>query len=137
MAGYKAITDWLARRAHSGETVILAADLNTWTDPVELVHPDRSDGWFEESAFVGPKPRHRLIDAYRETLSASSLARLSRDRPDGPLETSYILSDGAEHRMDRIYISPDLTSTAAGYEFDKARSAGSDHALHWVDLTVR
>lgn len=132
MTGYKAMTSWLAK---APRPLVLGADLNTWSDNAELVEADRSDPYFEELEFVGLNPRHGLVDAYREALaSKGQLDRLRKKSPEGPLAVSHILRGGARHRMDRIYVSPDFTAADGNYLYDEAKRAGSDHALHWVEL---
>jgi endonuclease/exonuclease/phosphatase family metal-dependent hydrolase len=132
MAAYAAMSEWL--RAAS-RPVVIGADLNTWVDPVELRVADPADPFFEEHAFVGVDPSHGLVDAYRSVLAADGeLERLARERPDGPLAVSHVLGSGTQHRMDRIFASPDLIPRAGGYEHAAAVNAGSDHALHWIDF---
>lgn len=133
MAAYAAMSDWLIER--SSDLVALGADLNTWNDPVDLAPADQGD-WYDENEFVGLSPRHGLVDAYRSVLTPDVLERLRAVRPAGPLEVSHVLSKSKDHhRMDRIYSSPTLQAQEAGYELEKARECGSDHALHWVDFT--
>jgi exonuclease III len=134
MAAFAAVADWLA-----GVTgpVVLGADLNTWTDPVDLMVPESGDEHWEEHAFVGPEPRHGLVDAYRTVLHDSGALDERRATQDpGPLAVSHVLSNGHGHRMDRIFASPDLSPVSGGYELSGAMEAGSDHALHWIDFQV-
>lgn len=132
MDAYKVVSEWLT---DAPRPLVLGVDLNTWRDPVQLIEPEPGEPHFQEHAFVGPRPAHGLADAYRQALEAQGeLAPLRDLRPNGPLEVSHVLSDGAEHRMDRIFISPELRGLDGGYELARAKKAGSDHALHWVDL---
>jgi exonuclease III len=132
MGAYAAMTDWLIERR--SELVVLGADLNTWNDPVDLAIAGQDD-WYDENEFVGLSPRHGLVDAYRSVLTPDALERLRAVRPAGPLEISHVLSKSKDqHRMDRIYASPPIQAQRAGYELEKARECGSDHALHWADF---
>jgi len=132
MAAYKTMSEWLVSEAHP---LLVGADLNTWVDPIDLAAPDRADGFYEEHEFVGPAPKHGLVDAYRTILERDgSLDAMRADDHVGPLAVSYRLKDGSEHRMDRIFASPDLVPISGGYDFVGAESAGSDHALHWIDF---
>ncbi len=114
----------------------MGADLNTWHDPIDLAVPSPDDPYFEEHAFVGANPEHELVDSYRVLLeNTGELARRrGQDRSEGPLAVSYTLSNGAQHRMDRIFASREFTPVDAGYVYEEAQECGSDHALHWVDF---
>jgi hypothetical protein len=125
-------------RADASRPLVLGADLNTWHDWVDPDDPPADHPHREELAFLAPSAPHGLVDAYRAILAArGELDRLRRTRLQGPLAVSHVLSDGAEHRMDRLYASPELTPVDAGYCYEAAIAAGSDHALHWTDLAPR
>ena len=129
-AAYRAMSDWLATT--QGPRLV-GADLNTWNDPIELVPPDADDEAFEEHRFLGPAAPHGLVDAYREALRREGrMESLRASAP--PLAVSYVLSNGVGHRMDRIFVSPELRPIDGGYWYDEAIRAGSDHALHWIEL---
>jgi endonuclease/exonuclease/phosphatase family metal-dependent hydrolase len=135
MLAYREMSRWLTA---TEEPLLLGADINSWRDPVTLLPADLQDPFADEHAFVGPSPRHGLVDAYREHLqNTGELARLHSGRPTGPLAVSHVLSNGAGHRMDRIFISADFDVRDAAYDLQGALQAGSDHALHWVNLTTR
>lgn len=134
-AAYRVMSDWL--RDHP-LPLALGADLNTWRDPIDLLPAHPADDFFEEHAFVGPQPRHGLLDAYRDVLMRSGrLDELRQTKPEGPLGISHVLrKSGQPHRMDRIFVSPDLTPVVdAGYLGDEGMEGGSDHALHWAEFT--
>lgn len=134
-AAYAEMHRWLA---DAPRPLLLGADLNTWHDRVDPEEPPVDHLHREELAFLAFSARHGLVDVYRAVLAArSELERLRRSRPEGPLAVSYVLSSGAEHRMDRLYASPELTPVGAAYCYDAAIAAGSDHALHWADLAAR
>lgn len=128
MTAFAAISAWL-RTAE--RPLVLCGDFNTWNDPVELTDPDPADPYYEEVAFVGPAPRHGLVDGYREVLGRSGQLQ---GRSEGPLAVSHVLSSGAGHRFDRIFISPDLSAVDGAYLYAESLEAGSDHALHWIEL---
>jgi exonuclease III len=129
MAAYRAMSD---RLQGAPRPLAIGADLNTWHDQIELEIADPDDAFFEELEFVGRHPRHGLLDAYRALLENEG--QLEGRRP--PLAISHVLSSGVGHRMDRIFISPDLRPVEGDYWYDAAIEAGSDHALHWVGLRV-
>jgi endonuclease/exonuclease/phosphatase family metal-dependent hydrolase len=69
-----------------------------------------------------PKRRQRIRDAQRADPLATSYDR-GRARP-------------VSSRYDAIYASPDFSVLAAGYDWQRAIEAGSDHALVWADLRL-
>lgn len=132
MAAFEAMARWLAE---ARRPVVIGADLNTWADDVDLTVADPEHAYFHEHVFVGLDPPHGLRDAYRQVLlTDGTLETIRRQRPEGPLAVSHVLSDGAQHRMDRIYASDDLAVTSGGYDYETALLGGSDHALHWIDF---
>jgi hypothetical protein len=132
MACYRAMHDWLDGR---GADVVLGFDANSWLDPVDMPEADPSDRYFEEHDFLGPKSRHGLIDGHRAWLAETGeLEEIRMARPEGPLATSYVLSNGVGHRMDRMFASPAFGVEGSTYDYDGAVAAGSDHALHEVVL---
>lgn len=133
MAAYSAMSEWLQQ---APRPLVVGADLNTWVDPVDLLVADPDNGFYEEHAFVGPDPAHGLADAYRTVLESDGrLDHLRAADSPGPLAVSHVLQSGAEHRMDRIFASPDLNAVAGGYDYAGAVASGSDHALHWIDFS--
>lgn len=135
MAVYEAMSAWLER---APRPVVIGADLNTWHDPVDLAAADPADDFFHEHEFVGADRTHGLIDAYRAVLDRDGqLDRMRAAGHTGPLAASHILSNGAEHRMDRIFASPELVPSAGGYDLPGAEASGSDHAVHWIDFHER
>ena len=132
MAAFRATSEWLEA---APRPLLIGADLNTWRDPVDLVRPESGEPHFHEHEFVGPGPRHGLTDAYRSVLEhRGRLETLRKEQPDGPLECSHELSNGARHRMDRVYTSAELRPIDGGYLKAESLQAGSDHALHWIDF---
>jgi endonuclease/exonuclease/phosphatase family metal-dependent hydrolase len=130
MAAYRAVSDWLVNAPHP---LVLGADLNTWHDPLDLGMADKGDAYFDEHEFVGLQPRHGLVDAYRVVLERQGrLEALRAAAP--PLAVSHVLSSGVGHRMDRIFVSADLVPIDGDYWHADAVEAGSDHALHWIEL---
>lgn len=132
MQAYSAMSEWLAQ---APRPLAIGADLNTWQDPVDLAAADPTHPFHDEHEFVGPNPKHGLLDAYRTVIEGDgTIEQMRASTWTGPLAVSYVLGDGAEHRMDRIFASPDLKPVAGGYDLESARQAGSDHALHWIDF---
>jgi endonuclease/exonuclease/phosphatase family metal-dependent hydrolase len=130
MAAYRAMSEWLVKAPHP---LVLGADLNTWHDPVDLGTAEPGDAYFDEHEFVGLDPRHGLVDAYRAVLERQGrLEGLRASAP--PLAVSHVLSSGVGHRMDRIFVSADLVPLDGDYWHADAVEAGSDHALHWIEL---
>ncbi len=130
MAAYSAMSAWLAA---SKRPLLLGADLNTWLDPPELVPANSADPRYEEQEFVGPNPRHGLLDGYRAVLEQTGRWDSLRSSAP-PLAVSYVLSNGTRHRMDRIFASPELLPVDGGYWYYEAIQAGSDHGLHWIEF---
>ncbi len=133
MAAYRAMSDWLG---DAPRPLLLGADLNTWHDPVELASADPDDTFYDEHEFVGPGARHGLIDGYRAALEHQGQMERLRGT-DPPLAISHVLRGGPAHRMDRIFVSPDLTPVDGEYWYEDAIQAGSDHALHWIEFEGR
>ncbi|MGI8727764.1 MAG: endonuclease/exonuclease/phosphatase family protein [Solirubrobacterales bacterium] len=128
---FGAMEGWLA--AQSGP-LVLGADINTWTDPVDLRPADGIDPYSLEHAFVGLEPRHGLRDAYRLTLEESGrLAEIREASPEGPLAISH---SATPTRRDRILISSEFDAVESAYETELG-FALSDHAPHWADLELR
>lgn len=134
MGAYAAMSRWLATVA---QPVVLGADLNTWSDRLDLRPARPGSDFYDEHEFVGPDPAHGLVDAHRTVLTNNgALATMRQSDHTGPLAVSHTLRSGAEHRMDRIYASPTLRPTDGSYDYEAARRGGSDHALHWVDFAA-
>ena len=135
MNGYRAMNEWLAE---APRPLAICADLNTWNDPVDLERADPSNAWFEELDFVGLRPRHGLADAHRIVLERQgglAARRRRRKDTDRPLDVSHVSKGGKPYRFDRIYISSELDPLESAYRpMKEATDAGSDHAVHWVDL---
>jgi Endonuclease/Exonuclease/phosphatase family len=129
MAAYEAMGAWLTR---APRPLALGVDLNAWRDPVELIAALPGEEHEAEHAFVGPDPAHGLIDGWRTVLADTG--KMQGLPAEGPLAVSKVLDSGATYRMDRIYVSPGLSPVQGGYDLHGAIDAGSDHALHWLDL---
>ncbi|MDQ3571467.1 MAG: endonuclease/exonuclease/phosphatase family protein [Actinomycetota bacterium] len=128
---FRAMSAWLVE---APRPLALGADVNSWSDRVDLVKPEPDDSNYEEHAFVGLDPAHGLVDAYRAVLERrGEFDALRESAPEGPLAVSHVLPSGSTRR-DRVYVSPGLTPIDGAYVFDEAKQAGSDHALHWVEL---
>lgn len=122
MEAYAAMSEWLS---DAPRPLVLGADLNTWQDPVDLVAADPTRPFHEERESVGPHPKHELVDAYRTVVEGDgTIDQMRASASTGPLAVSYVLEDGAEHRIDRIFASPDLMPIAGGYDFQTAPQGG-------------
>ncbi len=132
--------------------VIVGADANT----PEIDHPDpdqvrthwhtgkrRLAGEIGDDVTFGGRPRHRLRDAYRSVVSEHPdlRQRIEQEHPNGPLAISHRTGKRTDHpgtprRFDTLWVSPDLHVLAAGYDYDGAIAAGTDHALATADITA-
>lgn len=132
MSAFEAMSQWIST---APAPVVLGADLNSWRDPIDPLAADPLDRFYQEHQFVGPDAPHGLRDVYRTVINADGrIDELRSLRPEGPLATSYVLSDGSQHRMDRIYALPELQPVGGDYDYESAVRCGSDHALHWIDF---
>lgn len=141
------VARWLAML---GGPVIFAGDFNTPEfDPPHMVglrthwhtgHPEL-DGGPGDDALVGPEPIHALRDAYRAWLAdyPDEMARISVERPDGPLATTYRTGPADHHRyrFDQIWLTDHFDVTNMNHLYDVALAAGTDHALVLVDAHPR
>lgn len=131
MRAYRSVQAWLGGRP--GLTLV-GADLNSWTDPLDLHQPDPSDPHYEEHRFVLADPEHGLVDAWRSYLGANPDRgrRWARIRPDGPLAVTYNRGSKTRPevcRMDRIFLSPEIDVLEVEHLYAEALAVGSDHAL--------
>jgi endonuclease/exonuclease/phosphatase family metal-dependent hydrolase len=86
-------------------------------------------------------PPHPLRDALRLYLKAhpDDLARIARERPNGPLAMSYDRGRRGRSvpcRYDFVMVSPDMGVETVRYRYEEALRAGSDHALVTADLAL-
>lgn len=66
---------------------------------------------------------------------------------DLTLAVTKVTPRGGAHRMDRIYVSPDVRVDSAGVDYGnrtcediagtRVLTCGSDHALVWADVEMR
>ncbi len=99
--------------------------------------PTPPGGGLGEDQLLGPEPAHGLADVLRTHLTRhpDELARISAERPAGPLAVSH--RDGSQPvRYDHIWATPDLEVIDVRYLFDEAAAAGSNHALVLADFEV-
>lgn len=135
VAQARAIAAWLGKA--SGPTM-LGIDANT----PKVDHPQlaQTEWWNDgEEVLLGAEKIHTLRDVYREVVERdpARAASIEAARPLGPLAVSYRRGRGdraVDCRYDSILASPDIAVRAAGYEYEAAVAAGSDHALVWADL---
>ena len=129
--------------------VILGMDANS----PDVDHPDfaRTRCHFDwlgprhlERALLGPEAKHRCRDVYRSLVDAKPqlLAEIVSARSDGPLAVSHRAGRnehraGDPQRFDHIFATwPDFGVKDAGYDYEGACDAGSDHALVVAELEV-
>lgn len=97
MRAYRSVRQWLKEQPGS---LIIGADVNSWTDPYDLHAPDPAAPHFEEHRFLLADPDHGLVDAWRLYLEGHSdeRDRSRRLRPDGPLAVTYDRGDRTTQR---------------------------------------
>lgn len=152
MAAYDHMTEVLPRQP---APLILGVDTNSWMDPVDpATPPDLDPKWRAEHAFVERDQPHGLIDVHRTLVDADPHRSrlLAHLRPHGPMSTTFVRrphrsplgiagsfdagrSWGLD-RMDRLYVSPDVTPLACEHLWHEARAAGGDHAAVVADLQL-
>lgn len=115
--------------------VVIGIDRNA---PKWERHDLSADEWWNgsEPLLYGPDRVHDLRDTYRDHLDANPglAAEVRQQFPEGPLAITHIRG-GTVCRYDVIYASPEFGVEDVEHQWDKARSAGSDHAL--VRATLR
>lgn len=129
---------------HHQEPLVVGCDMNTpWFDPWQRLDPMRpsSDPFHDDDRVYGAHQAHALLDAWRLHLEAhhEQLERILRLRPLGPLAVSHDRGNQGSTlpcRYDHILVSPGTQVVAAGYRYEDAVGARSDHAIVWADLMV-
>ncbi|MEQ9325282.1 MAG: hypothetical protein RIF41_39310, partial [Polyangiaceae bacterium] len=107
-------------------------------------HPDLNQTvwfWEAEERLFGPSPKHDLRDVLRTHLhpNPSKRRRLLRERPEGPLATSFMRGTGrgdTPARYDAIYASPEWRVLDVTYPWQASLEAGSDHGAVWAHLEL-
>ena len=152
MGAYRHMSDWLSTLAGPA---IVGVDTNSRFDPPDA---DTTVGCDElraaEHAFLGRDASHGLLDVYRALIDADPHRRrlLADLRPDGPLATTFIRRPHYEprriargfdagrnfglDRMDRIFVSTQVTPLACEHLYHEAVDLGGDHAAVIADLVV-
>lgn len=108
---------------------------------------ERSDGsvqlWPQDAPqLLGPDPAHRYHDVLlaMHNREPSRRERSAAQRPDGPLEVSYVRGHAGQQqtacRYDVVYASEHFTIDDVRYLYDESIAAGSDHAAVAVRLTL-
>jgi endonuclease/exonuclease/phosphatase family metal-dependent hydrolase len=138
MAGYRAL---LAAIAQASEPLVAGFDSNHWSlrSDLALSPPPAPDHAFEvENRFFSSEPQHTLRDALLDYLRASPKLHeaIRRERPNGPLETTYIRGNGkTPDRFDYIFISQQIRVKEMTHDW-AATDDLSDHALVAADLAI-
>ena len=132
--------------------LVVGVDTNSWYDPLTAGALDDDPTIGQQHGFVGPDPAHGLVDVHGSLLEAQpDQARLVADlRPHGPSAVTFVrrphrsprgiagsFSAGRSwglDRMDRLYVSPDITPLACEHLWHEALDAGGDHAAVVADL---
>jgi endonuclease/exonuclease/phosphatase family metal-dependent hydrolase len=123
----KAIAVWLSGKRGP---VIVGIDANSPKTDTPI--HDEVEFWpMDEPLLLGPKPLHRLRDAFRLFLAdrPAILDEIQHARPTGPLAVSHRRGSGTERtpcRYDFILVSPQVKVDHVEYVFDESLS---DHAL--------
>lgn len=150
-----------AAYAHMGELLptlatplVVGVDTNSWYDPPSDNAIVEDPKVAEEHDFVDRDPTHGLVDVHRALVDADPhRARLLADlRPHGPLATTFVrrphgqprglarsVDDGRPwgmDRMDRLYVSRDITPLACEHLWHEAIDAGGDHAAVIADVQL-
>jgi len=103
-------------------------------------HDLADDEWWnkDEPLLYGPEREHDLSDAFRTHLDQNPdlASQLRLECPDGPLHVTHARR-GIPCRYDAIYASPEFTVHNVEHYWDRARGAGSDHALVRASLELR
>ena len=96
-----------------------------------------------DDLLVGPDKIHSLRDCFRAWVEAepARLEAIVRERPDGPLATSYVTRRRRGRpdtiwRYDAIWASNHFDIVEVAYHYERSITAGSDHALVTADLSL-
>jgi hypothetical protein len=136
--------------------LVVGIDTNSWYDPpaqsAELEPDTRQPA---EHGFLHRGAAHGLVDVYRALVDADPhRARLLAElRPHGPMATTFIrrphrqprrIAAGFEagrafglDRMDRLFVSADVTPLACEHLYHESLDVGGDHAAVVADLALR
>lgn len=150
---YRRMTAFLTKQEGS---VILGVDTNVWADPplptVEVAPPD--DPYRHQHEFIRRDAPHGLVDVHQALVDADPHRSrlLAEIRPHGPLAVTFIrrphrtprglagsFEGGVAYgldRMDRIYVSKDITPRACEHLYHEAIAAGGDHAAVVADIEL-
>ncbi len=152
VGAYRDMSAWLSTLAGP---VIVGVDTNSWFDPPSPDIPaEHDEAWAAEHGFLDRDGSHGLLDVHRALIDADPHRRrlLADLRPDGPLATTFIRRphhqprriargfdagrDFGLDRMDRIFVSKQITPLACEHLYHEAIDLGGDHAAVVADLVV-
>lgn len=107
----------------------------------KLERIDHVEWWPRDSVrLFGDDAPHDLGDVYLDYLDQhpKRRTRIRDAQRAGRLATSYDRGKArpVPSRYDAIYASPEFRVIVAGYDWQRAIEAGSDHALAWADLRL-
>lgn len=125
---------------HLDQPVVVGMDRNG--PKFERWEPQETVWWREDyPEMFAPDAVHGLVDvlvaAYESDPRRREVAR--RQRPDGPLEVSYLerrIRPAVARRYDVILASRDWDVESVTYDYDAAVAAGSDHAMVTARLAL-
>jgi len=132
---YIQLEKWLRKNSRK---VILGMDANA----PKFDNPDLEKSvwhWDEEEVILGKNVKHSLVDSYRSYLSKhpNKLKKISRLRPDGPLEVSYMRGYAGRVmpcRYDFILVDKSFDIEKVEYLYQESIASGSDHSLVKANL---
>jgi endonuclease/exonuclease/phosphatase family metal-dependent hydrolase len=139
MAGYRAV---LASIERVKGPLVVGLDSNHWsrTTALDPPPPPLPDDPFEvEDRFFSDEPQHQLRDALVEYLRQNRRRHdeIVRERPDGPLEITYIRGHGkTPDRFDYLMISDTFGVDSITHDWRATTEGRSDHALVSATLTL-
>jgi hypothetical protein len=151
-AAYRYMADYLPNLPHP---LVVGIDTNSWYDPPDpATDLDPDPRRLEEDVFLRRGAAHGLIDVHRALVDADEPRSklLAELRPHGPMATTFIrrpqrqphgIAGGFEagrayelDRMDRIFVSADITPLACEHLYHDSLDVGGDHAAVVADLRL-
>jgi hypothetical protein len=131
----KRIAEWLSTQ---DRPIIVGIDANT----PETDHPNHEmNRWWwkdDEPSLLGPKPVHKLRDAFRAYLHnhPETFEQIQTERPAGPLAILHYRGSGRYRkacRYDFVLVSNEISVEKVEHRFDESLS---DHALVLATLAL-
>jgi hypothetical protein len=135
--------------------MVVGIDTNSWYDPHRLAELNPDSRQPAEHGFLHRDAPHGLVDVHRALVDADPhRSRLLADlRPHGPMATTFIRRPHGQprriaasfeagqafglDRMDRLFVSDELTPLACEHLYHESLDLGGDHAAVVADLALR